>query len=64
VANSFSPGHTQGAVNISDEDPSNQSLGSSITYRIAVEPQLQRFVAPNLVAVWLLSPAGLLYPDL
>ena len=30
---------TQEAVDASDEDPSNQLLGSSVTYRIAVGPQ-------------------------
>jgi hypothetical protein len=35
---------TQEAVDASDDDPSNQLLGSSITYRIAVEPQQGRKV--------------------
>jgi ribosomal protein S27E len=35
---------TQDAVRASDEDPSNQLLGSSITYRIAVGPQQGRKV--------------------
>jgi hypothetical protein len=35
---------TQEAVDASDEDPSNQLLGSSITYRIAVGPQQGRKV--------------------
>ena len=35
---------TQDAVCASDEDPSNQLLGSSITYRIAVGPQQGRKV--------------------
>ena len=35
---------TQKAVSASDEDPSNQLLGSSITYRIAVGPQQGRKV--------------------
>ncbi len=44
---------TQEAVGVSDEDPSNQLLGSSITYRIAVGPQQGRKVftlqaLPNL----------------
>jgi hypothetical protein len=33
---------TQNAVCASDEDPSNQLFGSSITYRIAVGPQQGR----------------------
>jgi len=42
-------------VDASDEDPSNQLLGSSITYRIAVGPQQGRKVftlqtLPNLEA--------------
>lgn len=44
---------TPEAVDTSDEDPSNQLLGSSITYRIAVGPQQGRKVftlqtLPNL----------------
>jgi hypothetical protein len=35
---------TPEAVDASDEDPSNQLLGSSITYRIAVGPQQGRKV--------------------
>ena len=35
---------TPEAVDTSDEDPSNQLLGSSITYRIAVGPQQGRKV--------------------
>ena len=35
---------TQEAVDVSDEDPSNQLLGSSITYRIAVGPNQGRKV--------------------
>jgi hypothetical protein len=35
---------TREAVLISDEDPSNHLLGSSITYRIAVGPQQGRRV--------------------
>ncbi len=35
---------TQEAVNASDEDPTNQLLGSSVTYRIAVGPQQGRKV--------------------
>ncbi len=35
---------TQEAVDASDEDPTNQLLGSSITYRIAVGPQQGRKV--------------------
>jgi hypothetical protein len=35
---------TQEAVDASDEDPSNQLFGSSITYRIAVGPQQGRKV--------------------
>ena len=35
---------TREAVDVSDEDPSNQLLGSSITYRIAVGPQQGRKV--------------------
>jgi len=35
---------TPDAVDVSDEDPSNQLLGSSITYRIAVGPQQGRKV--------------------
>ena len=35
---------TQEAVDVSDEDLSNQLLGSSITYRIAVGPQQGRKV--------------------
>ena len=35
---------TQAAVCASDEDPSNQLFGSSITYRIAVGPQQGRKV--------------------
>lgn len=35
---------TQEAVDVSDEDPSNQLLGSSITYRIAVGPNQDRKV--------------------
>ena len=33
---------TQEAVDASDEDPTNQLLGSSVTYRIAVGPQQGR----------------------
>jgi hypothetical protein len=32
------------AVDASDDDPSNQLLGSSITYRIAIGPQQGRKV--------------------
>ena len=35
---------TQDAMYASDEDPSNQLFGSSITYRIAVGPQQGRKV--------------------
>ena len=35
---------TQEAVGASDEDPTNQLLGSSVTYRIAVGPQQGRKV--------------------
>ncbi len=35
---------TQEAVDASDEDPTNQLLGSSVTYRIAVGPQQGRKV--------------------
>ena len=35
---------TQKAVDVSDEDPTNQLLGSSVTYRIAVGPQQGRKV--------------------
>jgi len=35
---------TQEAVDASDEDPTNQLLGNSVTYRIAVGPQQGRKV--------------------
>ena len=35
---------TQEAVDASDEDPTNQLIGSSVTYRIAVGPQQGRKV--------------------
>jgi len=54
---------TTEAVDVSDDDPSNHLMGSSITYRIAIEPQQGRKVftlqtLPDCESEYL-SPASL-----